>query len=102
MDASTYKVHCNTVIGKISFKPALNTGGSETSLSGKVKATLDGCAATLPNGGDAGVTIQSGAVSGKLTGTSNDCTTLLNGGPLTDSLKIKWRPRSSSSRTRAS
>jgi hypothetical protein len=90
VDASTYKVHCNTVIGTISFKPGLKTGGSETSVSGKVKATLDGCAATLSNGDPAAVTIQSGAVSGKLTGTSNDCTTLLNGGPLTDSLKIKW------------
>jgi hypothetical protein len=89
VDASTYKAHCNTVIGKISFKPGLKTGGSETSVTGKVKVTLDGCTAT-PSAGGAAVTIQSGALSGKLTGTSNDCTTLLNGGPLTDSLKIKW------------
>src|SRR5262249_25459788 len=90
VDASTYTVHCTTVIGKISFKPGVNTAGSETPVSGKVKATLNGCAALPPIGGGPAITIQSGALSGKLTGTSNDCLTLLNGGPLSDTLKIKW------------
>ena len=90
VDASTYTVHCTTIIGKISFRPGLKTGGSETSVAGQVKATLNGCAATPPIGGGPAVTIQSGAVSGTLTGTSNDCFTLLTGGPLSGTLKIKW------------
>lgn len=76
---STYTVHCDTVIGTIKFSPPLLTGGTATAETGKVKATVAGCVAT-PSNGAQDVTIEAGSVSGKLTSTSNDCTTLVAGG----------------------
>ena len=89
VDATTYTVQCNTVIGSIKFSPALVNQGTATSETGKVKATLAGCAVVTPS--DSGLTIESGAVSGKLTSSSNDCATLVSGGPASGTLKIKWK-----------
>src|SRR5262249_47423636 len=90
VDASTYTVHCDTVIGKIKFAPALTSPGTATSLTGTVSASLAGCIAMPPSGGGPAVTIESGEVSGTLSGTSNDCNVLLSAGPATGSLKVKW------------
>jgi hypothetical protein len=90
VDASNYTVHCNTVIGKIKFAPALTSPGTATSLTATVSASLAGCIAMPPSVGDPAVTIESGEVSGTLSGTSNDCNVLLIGGPATGSLKVKW------------
>jgi hypothetical protein len=91
LDASTYTVHCNTIIGgKIKFAPALTSPGTATSVTGTVSASLAGCIAMPSVVGGPAVTIQSGEVSGTLSGTSNDCNVLLSPGPATGSLTVKW------------
>lgn len=90
VDASMYTVHCDTMIGTISFRPPLSASGTATSGEGKVKASLAGCTAT-PDDGNPPVTIESGSVSGKLLGTSDNCNILLGGAVAAGDLTIKWK-----------
>jgi hypothetical protein len=87
VDASPDTVICNTVIGTVAIKPALVNGGTATSTLITVKGTLNGCSVTGPNP----VTVLSGSFSGKLTGTTNNCTSLLGSATVAGSLTVKWK-----------
>jgi hypothetical protein len=87
IDVSNDKINCNTVIGSVKIKPALVNGGVAGATDIKVKGTLDGCTDTT-NGA---VIIHASKFKGELTGTSNDCATLLSASSVTGSITVKWK-----------
>jgi hypothetical protein len=85
IDVSNDSISCNTSFGTASISPALVIGGTATSTTMRVKATLAGCTVTGPNP----AAILFGKVSGRLTGISNECITLE--APLAGALTIRWK-----------
>ena len=90
IDASQYTVLCDTVVGTVGFAPPLSATGAALPNIIKLKAVLNGCTATPTAGGDP-VTILSGNVTGKLTGTSQNCTGLLGASAVTGSIVTTWK-----------
>jgi hypothetical protein len=88
VDVSNDSISCNTVSGTAGVKPALSFTGTATSTQVKVKGTLDGC---VVSGANAATIIPGSSFSGTLTGTSNNCGSLLGAAPLTGNLVIKWK-----------
>jgi hypothetical protein len=93
LDASQYTVSCSTVMGTVSVKPSMVTGGTAPSISIRIKGTLDGCHASPPPIPSRKLLILPGSTfSGELTGTSNDCTSLLlRVAPFAGTLTIRWK-----------
>jgi len=87
IDVSNDKINCNTVIGSVKIKPALSNSGGPTATTIQVKGTLDGCTDTT-NGA---VIIHASKFKGVLTGTSNNCSTLLGATSVTGSITIGWK-----------
>ena len=94
VDATNHTVTCNSfVLASAGFTPALTTAGGGGNPAIKVKGTLYGCVDNT----DSNLKIQSGAVSGTLTGTAgNSCLTLLGSTGVTGSLTVKWKATATS------
>jgi hypothetical protein len=90
VDASKYTIHCDTVVGTVGFAPPLKTSGPASPDLIKLKASLNGCTAT-PNAGGMAVSIASGSVTGKLTGSSQSCTGLLGTTTVSGTIAITWK-----------
>jgi hypothetical protein len=89
-DVSQYTIVCDTLTkGQVTFKPSLVMGGSLPTVA-KLTGTLSGCNVS----GIHGVRIDSGAVSGILTSTTNDCLNLFGVPAVTGTIIIKWKAAS--------
>jgi hypothetical protein len=88
-DTSAASVHCNTIQGSASIKPAITTASTGTAVI-KVKATLGGCTSTGATPSQP--TIVSGSISGTLNSSgSGGCGGLLAPSSLTGNLVAKWK-----------
>jgi hypothetical protein len=91
LNANDYTVNCDTLLkGSVGFAPPLSLTGTATSDQIKIKGTVTGCVAT-PSSGNPAVTVLSGSVSGLITGSSNNCTSLLGPSTATGTITIKWK-----------
>jgi len=90
VDASQYTVHCDTVVGTVGFAPPLSASGPTAPNVIKLKAVLGGCTAT-PTSGGTPVTILSGNVTGKLTGSSQNCSGLLGPASVAGTIVTTWK-----------
>jgi hypothetical protein len=91
-DNSTDTVNCSTFLGKATVSPALALGGSSpTTIT--VKGKLFGCADATGHvsGSSTSQTPFSGSVSGTLTGTSNNISTLAGCSNASGSLVVKFK-----------
>jgi hypothetical protein len=87
IDVSGSTIQCNTVFGTAQIKPGLVNGGTATATQITVKGTIDGCTVTS---GNSAIIVKS-SFSGKLGGTSNDCSGLLGANPVSGTITVKWK-----------
>ena len=89
IDVSNGKIVCNTVIGTVKIKPALEFGGTAPSTTIQVGGTLDGC--TVSNTAMP-VIMHASKFKGVLTSTTgNDCANLLAATSVSGTITIGWK-----------
>jgi hypothetical protein len=91
-DNSTDTVHCGSFSGKLTVTPALVSGGT-TPTTVTVKGVLNGCsdATGKVSGSSTSDTLFAGKVTGTLSGTNNDLTSLLGCASTTGTLTVTWK-----------
>ena len=87
VDVSNSTIQCNSVFGSVQIKPGLVNGGTATATQITIKGTIDGCTVTSGNS----AIILTSTFSGKLGGTSNDCSSLLGANPVSGTITVKWK-----------
>ncbi|HMD47397.1 MAG TPA: hypothetical protein VKG43_14620 [Acidimicrobiales bacterium] len=86
IDVTHDTIACSTFTGSLKFSPPLVSGGSASSDTITVKGALSNC-----TDGSSLLTGATGKLGGTLTGTSNNCLSLLGSQAVTGSLTIKWK-----------
>jgi len=85
LDMSNDTITCNTVVASATISPPLVIHGTATATTMRVRGSLAGCTVT----GSQPASIVSGRLTGKITGTSNECVTLFQ--PLAGTITMRWK-----------